>query len=389
MKTIFTIIFTAFAFFGTFAQTNPLIIAKNISLPKDSIETKHLLLSLNNLLIAKEKPNEENIYVLDSEKIETFILLDEMNGIEKSTKFKDDFFYKSYLNNVVKLNETEFLIQISYIGINENVPILVASFELIAHKSKDIFLFSSPLLTNTKNWKTEKAGNNIFHYKSIINKSKVKEFNKLVTLFDKKLKSINKITEFYCCKNFPEMLKLIGVNYKLEYNGKEESVFSSSLGDKKLIVLGNNSEEFNEFDPHDTWHDRLYSVTSRGKINRPVDEGCAYIYGGGSWGISWKNVFKKFKDKVAPDKNTDWTAFKEKPLNFNTPEIYLYVDYVVNALLIQKIEKEKGFAGVWELLNVGTFEKGNEKYYQTLEKLTGITKTNYNEKVWELINNEK
>ena len=54
-----------------------------------------------------------------------------------------------------------------------------------------------------------------------------------------------------------------------------------------------------------------------------------------------------------------------------------------------KIEKEKGFSGVWELLNVGPFEKGNEKYYQTLEKLTGITKENYNNKIWELISNEK
>jgi len=57
--------------------------------------------------------------------------------------------------------------------------------------------------------------------------------------------------------------------------------------------------------------------------------------------------------------------------------------------LVKKIEKEKGFTGVWELLNIGPFEKGNEKYYQTLKKLTGITKANYNEKIWELIDNEK
>ena len=64
-------------------------------------------------------------------------------------------------------------------------------------------------------------------------------------------------------------------------------------------------------------------------------------------------------------------------------------DDIVNALLVKKIEKEKGFAGVWELLNAGPVEKGNEKYFQILEKLTGITKANYNEKIWELINNEK
>ncbi len=80
---------------------------------------------------------------------------------------------------------------------------------------------------------------------------------------------------------------------------------------------------------------------------------------------------------------------KEKPVSFTTGRYPNSADYIVNALLVKKIEKEKGFAGVWTLLNVGPAEKGNEKYYQTLEKLTGITKANYNEKVWELINNEK
>lgn len=57
--------------------------------------------------------------------------------------------------------------------------------------------------------------------------------------------------------------------------------------------------------------------------------------------------------------------------------------------MVKKIEKEKGFAGVWELLNVGPSEKGNEKYYTTLKKLTGITKSNYNKEIWKLINAEQ
>lgn len=371
------------------AQTNYLRVNPSITLPKDSIESKNLTTSLNNFLLSAQQPNEENKFVFDSEKIETFIQLDEVNGIEKSGIYKDDFFYKPYLTNVMPLIDNQYLVQVSYIGTNENTAYLRASFEFIAHKMGSSFVFSSPLLRNTKNWKIEKAGNTIFHYQNTINKDKIKEFNKLTSSFDAKLKATNKITDYYCTDNIIELQKLIGVDYKSDYNGRTESVWSSSFGDRKLIVLGNNSSTFNEFDPHDTWHNSLYSVTTRSKINRPVDEGCAYIYGGGSWGISWKDVFKKFKDKVASNKNTDWTECKEKPLNFNTPEIYLYADYVVNALLIQKIEKEKGFAGVWELLNVGPFEKGNEKYYKALEKLTGITKANYNEKIWELINNEK
>ena len=206
--------------------------------------------------------------------------------------------------------------------------------------------------------------------------------------FDLKLKSANKITDYYCCDNIIELQKLIGVGYKSDYNGRTESVWSSSLGDKKIIVFGNNNSNFNAFDQHDLWHDRLSLVVPRSQVNKPVDEGCAYIYGG-SWGISWKDIFKEFKTQIASNKNTNWVEVKEVPVSFKTGNFPNSADYIVNALIVQKIEKEKGFAGVWELLNCGKFEKGNENYYKTLEKLTGITKANYNDKVWELINKEK
>jgi hypothetical protein len=383
---ILTLIFASF--FG-YSQTNTLRVDPNIALPKDSVESKNLITSLNDFLLSAQKPNEENKFVFESEKIETFIQLDEIYGIGKKGKYEGDYFYKPYLTNVVHLKDKNYLIQVSYIGINENRATLRASFEFIAHANANTFTFSSPLVRNTKKWKVLKVGNAVFHYQYEINKKKVNEYVQLTTTFDQKLNAPYKSTDYYCTDDMFEMQKLVGVEYKSDYNGRTEGVWKSTYGDRELFVLGNKSSTFNEFDPHDTWHNRLYSVTSRNRINRPVDEGCAYFYGGGSWGISWKDVFEKFKEKVASNKNADWKEYKEKPLNFNTPEIYLYADYVVNALLVKKIEKEKGFAGVWELLNVGPFEKGNEKYYQTLEKLTGITKANYNEKIWELVNNEK
>lgn len=387
LKLLTTITFLITVLFVN-AQTNMLRVNSNINLPKDSIESKILILTLNDFLLSAQKPNEENKLILETEKAETFILLDEINGIEKSGKFKDDFFYKPYLTNVVPLKDNQYLIQVSYIGASENTVLLRASFELIAHKANNSFLFSSPLLRNTKSWKIEKAGNNIFHYQNTINKSKTQEFNSLASSFDKKLKVINKVTEFYCCENFTELLKLIGVEYKSDYNGQSENVFSSSFGDKKIIVLGNNNATFNDFDPHDLWHDRLSLVISRSLVNKPIDEGCAYLYGG-SWGISWKDIFKQFKEQVANNKNANWVEIKENPSYFKTKGFNNSADYIINALLVQKIEKEKGFAGVWEFLNCGKYEKGNENYYKALEKLTGITKANYNEKVWNLINNEK
>lgn len=363
-------------------------IEPNITLPKDSIESNHLIAALSTFLIAAQEPNAANKMVYAPEKNETYILLDEVKNIEKSAKFKNDFFYQPYLSNIVKLNNNDYWIQVAYIGIHENAPSLRASFEFIAHKTQQTYAFSSPLIYNTKHWKTEKIGNNTFHYQNTINKTKIGETVKLTEALDKKLKIQNHIVDYYCCNNILELQKLIGVTYKSDYNGKTESVWVSTDGNRKLIVLGNGNAEFNQFDPHDLFHDKLSLVIPRTKVNKPVDEGCAYLYGG-SWGYTWKEIFKAFKEQIAKDKNTDWLAVKENPVYVKTGNFNNSADYIVNALLVKKIEKEKGFDGVWTLLNVGPFEKGNEKYFETLEKLTGISKANYNQKVWELIALEK
>jgi hypothetical protein len=81
---------------------------------------------------------------------------------------------------------------------------------------------------------------------------------------------------------------------------------------------------------------------------------------------------------------------KENFMNFgDNREKPLTADYVVDALIVQKLEKEKGFGAVWTLLTCGKWQKGNENYYKTLQQLTGISKANYNDKIWELINNSK
>lgn len=387
MKFIYTFIFIITAS-TTNAQTNYLMINPNINLPKDSTESKNLTNSLNDFLLAAQKPNIENRLVYDSQKIETFIQLDEVRGIEKSKRYNDDFFFKPYLTNIVQLKDANYLVQVSYIGTSADTAVLRASFEFIAYKTNNSFKFSSPLLQNTKNWKVKKIGNNIFHYQNTINKEKVKGYNKLSSSFDLKLNLTNKITDHYCGDNLIEMQKLIGVEYKSDYNGQAENVWSSTFGDRKIIILGNNNSSFNNFDPHDLFHERLSLVISRSKVNKSVDEGCAYYYGG-SWGFTWKAIFKEFTEDIASNRETNWMKIKEEPITFKTGDFSNSADYIVNALLVQKIEQEKGFAGVWELLNVGPFEKGNEKYYQILEKLTGITKASYNEKVWELINKEK
>jgi hypothetical protein len=369
----------------SFGQTNKIIIQTNINLPKDTLVTNNLIKSLNGFLSLKEKPNKENTFVLNEDLLETSILIDEMKGIEKSGKYKDDNFYKGYLTNVAPINKTDFLIQFSYIGVFESTPILVASYEIMGKLRDNKFYFCSPLKRNTASWQNKKNGNYVFHFKNSLNEKVVSEYIKNVQYFDKKLNAQNKKIEWYGCNDLPELLQIIGVNYKLDYNSQNATTFSAIENNSLLIVSGENNTGFDAFDPHDLWHDRLHNVISTSIINKPVDEGCAYLYGG-SWGIGWTQILKTFKEKVSSNPKSDWLSLYEQFYNFGeSKEKHLLVSYVINALIVQKIEKEKGFASVIELLSCGKYEKTNEKYFATLDKLTGINKNNFNDNIWALI----
>ncbi len=387
-KSILLIITLTLLVTFAFTQTPSLIIPKNINLPRDTFFREQLISSINNFLSLKDKPNNENTFVLQEDLLETSLLLDEMKEIEKSRKMKDDNFYKGYLTNVMPLKDSNYLIQFTYVGVNRDTPVIRASFSIIAKKLNKHFFFSSPLKQNTINWKHHKIDNSTVYFKNKINTAKEKLYFKMIGAYDKKLGVENFQTEFYSCDNLNECLRLIGVDYKSEYNGNSFSSLSAIENKVNLVVNGTLTSDFTAFDPHDLWHSRLHKVISTNIINKPVDEGTAYLYGG-SWGQSWKEILRKFKNYATSNPNADWLTLYNEEKNFDDKQKYpLNGDYVINALIIQKIENEKGFAIVKELLSCGKYQKNNENYFLALEKITGITKANFNSKVWMLINNE-
>jgi len=367
-------------------HTNAIITDPSIRMPKDSVESVRLVAALDSFLANSQKQTEDNSYVFAPEAIETFILLDEITDIEKSGKYKDEHFYKLYLTNVTLLKDSNYLVKVAYIGTAENTSMLRACFELIAHRNGNGFSFSSPLKRNTKRWKTISTAGAIFHFKDSINKAKLNEYVSAIKKYDNKLGQKDKVIEMYCCEDAIELQRVMGIDYKRDYNGQTEKTFTSYSGSRQLVITGRRSGSF-DFDPHDLWHARLALAKIAPATNRPVDEGCAYLYGG-SWGISWRDIYRRFKEKVASNPGTDWLAAKEQALNFSANEQQpLLADYVVNALIVNKLEKERGFKAVADLLGCGKYEAGNANYFEKLQSLTGITKENYNKEVWTLINN--
>ncbi len=369
---------------SAFGQSG-LNIPSDTRLPRDSAVKIELLASLNNFLSQIPKQNKENTYVLNSDLLETSVLMDEMKNLETNTALKSENFYKPYLMNLARINDTIYLVQISYMGTNEGRALLRASFTLEGRKKEGRFYFSSPLKQNTVAWKTRKMGNVNLYFKNSLNDTNAKKYFQMVADYDKKLNAPVRPTDFYCADNFHEVLQLVGVDYKSDYSGFAHNTLTATENNHDLEVNGALGSVFASFDPHDLWHERLHRVLSVDIINRPVDEGTAYLYGG-SWGLSWNEVLKRFKIYAAANPDADWVALYDQSKNFDEKSRFpLNVDFAINALLVQKIEKEKGFSSVIELLSCGKKQPGNENYFKALEKITGIDRANFNENVRDLI----
>lgn len=367
---------------------NSVQIQQNIKLPKDSIVSKNLLNSLNGFLSEKVKPNNENTFVMKEDLLEMSILLDEMKNIEKSGKYKDDKFYKGYLSNVIPIQDNNYLLQISYIGVNENVPYLMAVYEIVAKQKEDKFYFMSPLKRNTSLWKSKKIGDFVFHYKEKINGKTIKKYIAKTQEFDIKLKSAGSKLEWYGCNDMFELLNLIGVTYNLKYNGRTTATLNAFENNTKLIVDGSNNSNFEVFDPHDLFHERAGIVISPLQVNRSMVCGTAYIYGG-SWGMSWEDISKRFKETIGLNSNSDWLKLYSEGYNFGeSQEKHLLVTQYVNALIVKDIDKKQGVSKAIELLSSGNFKQNPDNFFKILEENTGINKSNFNEKVQKLITEE-
>lgn len=363
------------------------IISKSFQMPKDSTSVERIVQSLNEFLAQKEAENKQNKFVIPADLPETSCLLDEMKGIEKSEKRKDDRFYKPYIEQAVKQSDNSWLVQLSYIGIEDKEPVIRATFELQAKPGGDRFYFSSPLKRNTANWNKKKLGVINLVWKDTLSAALSEAYLAKVTAFDLKLKSKKTATDFYYTPNVTDALKALGVLYKSDYTTATEVSLSARENSKLILVKGAPLKS--AFDLHDCWHERFLNVVAEDRRNRPIDEGCAYLYGG-SWGISWPQIYNTFKSRIASREGVNWVAMYENPENFGeSQEKALYTNYVINALLVDKIEKEKGFPSVMEFLQCGPYLRTNENYFAALEKLTGINKENFNTKIALLVRSKE
>jgi len=364
-----------------FCLSQAVIVQSVIKLPTDTAIKNELIWSLNGFLKQQDRLNKNNEFVLKENLLAMSDLLDEISGMAQGSKAKD--FFKCYVTNVVKISEDSYVVQFSYLGMTDNNPVLRASFKVIAKRGDNKFYFSSPLKQNTIGWKVKRLDNVTYYYKDTLNNIDAKAYQRDLNYDDQLINAPRQYVEFYCCNNFIEAQEILGIDFKLDYNGMQYGTLTSHENNEGLVVSGRISKK-QRYNPHDLWHDQLHQVISLDTINRPVDEGCAYLFGG-SWDYTWAEVLAKFKKYAADNPKADWLDLYINNTKFANDSQPLVISYALNALIVQKINNEHGFEPVIQLITCGKRKNGDENYFAALNKITGINKASFNVKMWELI----
>ncbi len=373
------LVFILFLFFvkSGHTQSDTLVYSPDFRFPMNP-ETKSLFIrDLNHFLSVSTSGDLVKTDLL------TMPLTDELNGIRMNRSLKDSLFFKPYLGNLIFLSDTSYLIQLSYIGVNNGITMLRASFELLARRYHDHFIFNSPLESNIKNWKRETIGKTTFVFQNNIDHVKARQFAKLDSLYNAKINEPDQRTLFIQADHFQQALYLAGVTFKSDYAGYPYNSLSD-YADKRRVVISGRAGSFPGFDPHDSWHEKLRTVMPDSVINRPVDEGCAYLFGG-SWGYSWPQVLDSFMIYVHQNPDADWISLYKNGDKFSMGVYQNPIAYILNALLAESIQQEKEFASVMTLLRCGKQEKGDDNYFTALQKITGITAIKFNDEINRLI----
>ena len=317
----------------------------------------------------------------------TTVFMDELRSMDFYIKRDSAISCKCYLGNVLSLDSAHCMVQLNYMEMRKDTPMLRACCTVLARRGDDNrWIVSSPLEQNTSGWRQQKIGNCVFHYKRELNEKKAGDFVRQIASYDKRLNAGQAALDFYCCDNPLEALHLVGQEYRSDYNGRSILELGSDFGNKTVVVSGEPTVDgFNTWDTHDWWHSRLHRVVSSKTIYRPVDEGMAYLYGG-SWRVyTWKDVLRLFKEYAAAHPDADWLALYKSGVDYVHTMRPLKIGYTINALIVQRIEKEKGFTATLPLVSCGRQQKDEANYFAALKEVTGVDEAGFNAYVNELI----
>lgn len=297
------------------------------------------------------------------------------------TKVKTD----KQLINFYQIDQEQYALSVTYVTLdNDTNPVILFVLNLIARVEKDKVTFAIPLEYHTRYWQSTTVGNVTYHHRGKLNMARAKAFDKKNTLIANKLNQKPEKLDFYMCDNRQEILKLQGFDYSIQVNGDARNGHGV---DANTIFSVMNNEDFS----HDMFH--YYSGKIHQRINRNwiTEEGIAYLWGNAYYTdkdremITHPRLVKELKTYLTANPDTNLVAlFTENVKIFNHIAPEISVRSTISGVIAKEVEKQKGMEGIFTLINCGRQDRENN-YFQTIEKLLGINRENFNNKVGQLI----
>jgi hypothetical protein len=298
-------------------------------------------------------------------------------GIESNDTITN--YFQGQLLNLYPITPSSYSITIAYVHNNEIGRI----FTFIANNNDGNVVFANPIKYNTRHWKTKTVGSITYYYPDTINIQQAENFDRKNKMMASKLNLPVMELEMYMCNNYQEALQFQGCIYEFSYNGL---VNSGDIVSPKTLFSVMNNEDFS----HDVLH--MYANKIRGKImNHAAEEGIAY-----NWGNAYYTndngkipeqqelvlLLRQYIQTHAEAKLLD--LFNKNPnvlAEYGSPKP-ISVKAVISGVICEEVEKQKGVAGIIELMKCG---KGDENYFKCIDTLLQINKNNFDEKVYKLL----
>lgn len=380
--------FLMFSIF-TFSQSNVLI-NNHFNLIQDTLKRKTLIDVLNQFILDKSIKNEDLTIVNPDNKLETWLFLDELRKLQNSKVFSTKYTLMYEVISAESGNKNNFTIHLNCYYEDKEIKNSVAKIKITILEINSKYLVSSAIKNNLTRWKLKTIENYSFYSEKEIDEKNLRDFIAKNNQLSLNLKE-NKIpTKVYCSDDIYKAYELFGIDYR-----RDDSPDSFFLGidlatdnSQSAMIVATEKGTLDDFSFGSLWKARITEKYPLKNLYTPVLEGYTYINNGYPF-YKWEQIWIHFKNAYSVSQKTDWLSLYGTKENFSLPSTPLYLENLINALIIKKIEKEKIFNGVLELLNCGKFDGENQdNYFKTLEKVSEITKANFNEKIDKLITNE-
>lgn len=350
----------------------------------DSTTTAQFNKSLNGFYAQVEKGKLTDKWLTPKNADFTKSLFEELEKYEKGKNKVRSKVWDKQLINIYPISKNKYFLAIAYTYNSSSYPVLLYKIDLVATKTGDEFTFSVPLDYLTRYWKTKKVGNITYHFRGKLNKKTAKRFNKKNTSIAKKLGVQPEKLDFYMTDDFQEISTLLGFRYSAYTNGKYRDGYGV---DTKTIFAIDGNEDFS----HDLFHYYSGKTNKHDDRNWITEEGAAYLWGNAYYTdkngemVTMKRLDAALKKYLIENPNANlFELFKNNAKIFPQIAPEISVRSTMAALIVNKVEKEKGMTGVLKLINAGHKDK-LENFLKATNKLLGLNESNFNSRVRKLI----